>query len=41
MQIQDNTETCYRRGNQNTWRKTSLRPRPFKPKIVDKTVSNS
>jgi len=26
MQTQDNTETCYRRGNQSTRQKTSLRP---------------
>jgi len=26
MQIQDNTSTCYRRGNRRTWRKTSLPP---------------
>jgi len=26
MQTQDNTKTCYWRGNRGTWRKTSLRP---------------
>ena len=39
MQTQDNTETCYRRGNQNTWRKTSLRPRPLKPKSIHYYIS--
>jgi len=32
MQIQNNTKTCYRRGNQSTWRKTS--PRPSKLKVI-------
>ena len=39
MQTQDNTETCYRRGNQNTWRKTFLHPRPFKPKSIHYYIS--
>ena len=30
MQTQDNTETCYRRGNQKTRRKSSLRPSKLK-----------
>jgi len=32
MQTQDNTESCYRKGNQSTRRKTF--PRPFKPKSI-------
>jgi len=32
MQTQDNTETCYQRGNQRTWWKTS--PQPFKSKSI-------
>ena len=32
MQTQDNTKTCYRRGNRRTQRKTS--PRPSKLKLI-------
>jgi len=32
MQIQDNTETCYWRGNRSSWRKTS--PQPSKQKSI-------
>ena len=36
MQTQDNTETCYRRGNQRTWQKTS--PPPFKSKLIHQRI---
>ena len=36
MQTQDNTKTCYQRGNRRTWRKTS--PRPSKSKLIHQRI---
>ena len=36
LQIQDNTETCYQRGNQRTRRKTSLQP--SKSKLIHQRI---
>ena len=37
MQTQDTIETCYRRGNRKTWRKTS--PQPSKSKLIHQRIN--
>ena len=36
MKTQDNTKTCYQKGNRRTWRKTSSRP--FKQKSIHQRI---
>ena len=36
MQTQDNTETCYRRGNRSTWRKILRDPPSQNDPLVNK-----